>query len=146
VLTEINRIVLYYPWQIRQHWIDSEIVSKRPLKIKFVYENQFYDDSEIEVSWDFPTVDFINDSTTVTYHIDSESRKYIPDFNGTKQNRNKLTSYFLYFLKADLLFVNAHYDLFKNKLNENDAVMRNAIFIYLNELKDYHDYYKKKLN
>jgi len=135
ILTEIQNINLQFPWSIRGYWIESKIVNERPLQIKFVYNNQFYDGSEIDVPWDFPTRDFINDSTIVTYRIDTQSGKYIPDFNGTKQNRNKLTSYFL--SDKEQLFANAHYDLFKKKLNEkNDTIMRNAILNYLNDLKN----------
>jgi len=134
ILTEIQNINLQFPWSIRAYWIESEIVNTKPLQLKFVYSNQFYDGYEIKVSWDFPTIDFINDSTIVTYRIDAESGKFIPAFNGTKLNKNKLLSYFL--ADNESLFVNAHYDLFKSKLNENETVMREAILNYLNNLKN----------
>ena len=131
VLTEIQNINLQFTWSIRAYWIESEIVNERPLQLKFVYNNQFFYRSET----DFFHKDFINDSTIVTYYIDTQSGKYIPNFNDTKQNRNKLTSYF--HSDNELLFVNAHYGLFKNRLNKNDTIMRKSILDYLNELKNY---------
>ena len=130
VLTEIQNINLQYPWSIRAYWIETKVVNERPLQIKFVYNNQFFNISETNYS----EINFINDSTIVTYHLDTQSGKYIPDFNGTKQNRNKLTSYF--HSDKELLFVNSHYNLFKNRLNENDTIMRKAILNYLNDLKN----------
>jgi len=130
ILTEIKNINLRPPWHLRAYWIESEVVNERPLQLKFVYYNQFYDISAL----DYSIIDFINDSTIVTYRIDAESGKFSPDFNGTKQNRNKLLSYF--HSADESLFINAHYDLFKRKLNGNDPIMRNAILNYLNELKN----------
>ena len=111
-------------------------MNEKPLLLKFVYQNQFWDGSEIEIPWDFPTIDFINDSTIVTYNIDTQSGKYIPDFSRTKLDRNKLLSYFL-INESDLLFVNTHYDLFIDGLNGKDNKLRNAILNFLNDLKNY---------
>jgi len=136
ILTEIQNINLQYPWHIlRTYWIEAEIVSKKPLQLKFVYDNQFYDMSETGSEiLDEPRIDFIRDSTIVTYYIDKQSGKFIPDFSGTRLNKNKLLSYF--HTADELLFVNVHYDLLKNKLNENDTIMRKAILNYLNDLKN----------
>ena len=107
--------------------------------IKFVYFNQFSNIVETETGvFDCSEINFVNDSTIVTYRIDSQSRKFIPDFNGTQLNKNKMLSYFLGNKYADSapLFINAHYDLLKSKLNENDPVMRKAILNYLTEMKN----------
>ena len=131
ILTEIQNINLQPPWGIRAYWIETKIVNEKPLQLKFVYYNQFYEMSEYDThGLDYSTINFINDSTIVTYHIDKQSGKYTPNFNGTKQNRNKLTSYF--HSAGENLFVNAHYDLLKNGLNGNDTI-RKAILNYLNE-------------
>jgi hypothetical protein len=132
VLTEIQNINLQPYWWIREYWIESEIVNERPLQIKFVYYNQFYETDTVD---DISMIDFINDSTIVTYHIDTQNGKFIPDFNGTKQNRNKLLSYF--HSANELLFANSHYDLFKNGLNGTDPIMRKAILNYLNDLMEF---------
>lgn len=127
VLTEIQNINLQYPWGIRAYWIESEIVNERPLQIKFVFNNQFFNTHAV------PT-EFINDSTVVTYTIDKQSRKFIPQYTGSIQNKNKLLSYF--HSDTELLFVNSNYNLFKKELNGSDQVKRKAILNYLNELKN----------
>jgi len=141
VLTEIQNINLQPFCLPRLYWIESKVVNEKPLQLKFVYSNQysnqFSDVLEGGVG-DCPFIDFINDSTIVTYHIDTESGKFIPVFNDSKLNRNKLLSYFLAdnWIDNELLFINEHYDLFLNKLGKNDIIMYNAIMNYLNELKN----------
>ncbi len=49
-------------------------------------------------------------------------------------NRMKLLNYF--HADNELLFVNVNHGLPKRKLNSNDQVKRQAIFNYLNELKN----------
>ena len=136
LLTEIHDIT--YQWMYpRMMSIESTIVSERPLQLKFVYENQFCDPkSDEEIVFDCPRVEFINDQTVVTYHIDPQSGKYIPNFKGTKLNRNKMLSYFL-IDESHFIFVNTHYDLFKEGLNGEDYALRNAILNFLNYLKNY---------
>jgi hypothetical protein len=132
VLTEIQNINLQSFGFIRMRWIESEVINERPLQIKFKYYNHFFNTSDPDKDWE--ELNFINDSTIVTYQIDTKSGKFVPDFNNTKLNKNKLLSYFI--SENELLFINAHYDLFKSKLNENDPVMHNAILNYLNDLKN----------
>lgn len=127
VLTEIQNINLQYPWGIRAYGIKSEIVNKKPLQIKFVYNNQFPDPTATHT-------EFINDSTTITYLINKQNKKFIPDYTDSKQNKNQLLSYFP--SNNELLFVNSNYNLFKKGLNGSNQVMRKAILNYLNELKN----------
>lgn len=126
-LTEIQNINLQYPWGIRAYWIESEIVNEKPLQIKFTYNNQFFNANAA------PT-EFINDSTVITYIIDKQSRKFIPQYTGSKQNKNKLLCYF--HSDTELLFVNSNYNLFKKELNSGNLVKRNAILNYLSDLKN----------
>ena len=117
--------------------IKSTIVNERPLQLQFVYENHFCDPTSDEnVVFDCPRIEFIKDSTIVTYNIDTQSGIYVPNFTGTKLDRNKLLSYFL-INESHFLFVNTHYNLFSDGLNSKDDKLRNAILIYLNQLKNY---------
>ena len=135
VLTEIHRVGDWYCASIIPHYTTAEVVNKRPLQIKFVYENALcvfdpkFDGKEIR--------EFIKDTAVVTYRIDAKSGKYIPNFPETKQNRNKLLTYFL--LENHSLFVNTHYDLLKDVLNSDDTMMRNAVLYYLNDMKNSHE-------
>ncbi|MCL2074397.1 MAG: hypothetical protein FWH18_10770 [Marinilabiliaceae bacterium] len=136
LLTEIHDIT--YQWLYpRMVSIKSTIVNERPLQLQFVYENHFCDPTSDEnVVFDCPRIEFIKDSTIVTYNIDTQSGIYVPNFTGTKLDRNKLLSYFL-INESHFLFVNTHYNLFSDGLNSKDDKLRNAILIYLNQLKNY---------
>ena len=135
VLTEIQWNFFYLAFG-RAFGIAAEIVNERPLQLKFTYENQFcfYYGSEPEILLE---LEFFKDSTVVSYHWDSQTETYTPDFNGTKLNRNKMLSYYP-FGGNDILFVNTHYDLFINGLNGNDEEMRKAILIYLDRIYGLH--------
>ena len=124
-LTEIKNINLQFPWSIRAYWIKSTVLNTKPLKLKFVYNNQFTDSLGNQI-------DFINDSTEVTYHFDRQKKMYEPEFNDSKLNRLKLLTYF--HADNELLFVNINYDLFKKELN--DKTRRKVVLNYLNELKN----------
>ena len=126
-LTEIENINLQYPWSIRTYWIESTILETKPLKLKFVFNNQFLDTLGNQI-------DFINDSTEVKYKFDTNKKIYEPEFTDTKLNRLKLLTYF--HADNELLFVNINYELFKKELNNNDTLKRLAILNYLNELKN----------
>lgn len=126
-LTEIENINLQYPWSIRAYWIESTILDTKPLKLKFVFSNQFSDTLGNQI-------EFINDSTEIKYKLDTNKKIYEPDFGDNKLNKLKLLTYF--HADNELLFVNINYDLFKKELNSNDQVKRQAILNYLNELKN----------
>jgi hypothetical protein len=126
-LTEIENINLQYPLSIRAYWIESTILDTRPLKLKFVFNNQFTDTLGNQV-------DFINDSTEIKYKFDIKKKIYQPQFDDTKLNKQKLLTYF--HADNELLFVNINYNLFKKELNSNDQVKRQAILDYMNELKN----------
>ena len=126
-LTEIENINLQFPWSIRAYRIESTILDTIPLKIKFVFNNQFTDTLGNQI-------DFINDSTEIKYKFDINKKIYEPQFRDIKLNELKLLTYFL--ADNELLFVNINYNLFKKELNSNDQVKRKAILDYLNELKN----------
>ncbi|MDR0659315.1 MAG: hypothetical protein LBG19_00605 [Prevotellaceae bacterium] len=108
VLTEVQNVDLRFPWALRAYWIETEVISRVPLQLKFVYNNYFLDTEGY--------TKFINDSTAVAYSIDNQNGKYIPNFSDTKLNRNKLLTY--YIAENDLLFINTHYKQIKRELNE----------------------------
>jgi len=126
-LTEIENVNLQFPWSIRAYWIKSTILKTKPLKFKFVFNNQFVDTLGHQI-------EFINDSTEVEYNFDTQKKIYKPIFSNTKLNRLKLLTYFQ--ANNELLFVNTNYELFKKELNGRDLVRRQAILNYLNELKN----------
>lgn len=124
LLTELKNINLQFPWSIRSYHIDSEILSKNPLKMKFVYENQFVGAEQI--------VDFVRDSAIAVYVYNAEMKKYEPQFQKTGYNKYKQLSY--YIEDNELLFVNAFYRELKADLDSNDNEKRDAVYLYLNEL------------
>ncbi|PJJ08629.1 hypothetical protein CLU83_1915 [Flavobacterium sp. 1] len=126
-LTEIENINLQNSWSIRTYWIESTILDTKPLKLKFVFRNQFTDTLGNQI-------EFINDSTEIKYKFDTNKKIYEPEFSDVKLNRLKLLTYF--HAENELLFVNINYDLFKRELNSNDQVKRQAILNYLKELKN----------
>jgi hypothetical protein len=126
-LTEIRDINLQYPWSIRAYRIESSILSTKPLKLKFVFDNQITDASENQI-------DFINDSTVIKYKFNTIKKIYEPEFTDTKLNKLKLLTYF--HADNELLFVNANYDLFKKELSGNDQARRQAVMSYLLKLKN----------
>jgi hypothetical protein len=128
VLTEVHNINLQLPWGIRTYWVKSEVVNKNPLQIKFVYDNQFYDTILTQV-------EFINDSTIVTYYIDGPSGKFIPEFRCEKLSSYELFTYF--HNSHELLFVNTYYEKLKEALNGADFGKKRAILFYLNTLKNW---------
>ena len=140
VFTEIQNINLQFFTAFRVYNIQSEIVNERPLQLKFVYEDLFFSSYEEDRDlFVFPTISFIKDTTIVTYHIEKQSGKFIPDFSNSKLNRNKLLSYFLGYVEnadSEIPFINAHYELFKNGLRGNDPILHDAILNYLNEIKN----------
>lgn len=126
-LTEIRDINLQYPWSIRAYRIESSILSTKPLKLKFVFDNQITDASENQI-------DFINDSTVIKHKFNTIKKIYEPEFTDTKLNKLKLLTYF--HADNELLFVNANYDLFKKELSGNDQARRQAVMSYLLKLKN----------
>jgi hypothetical protein len=126
-LTEIKNINLQFPWSIRTFWIESTILDTKPLTLKFVFNNQFTDTLGNQI-------EFINDSTEVKYNFDRNKKTHEPEFSDNKINKLKLLTYFL--ADNELLFVNVNYELFKKELNGNDEVKKQAIFKYLNALKN----------
>jgi len=126
-LTEIENINLQYPWSSRTYWIESIVLNTKPLKLKFMFNNQFVDTLGNRI-------DFINDSTEVKYTFDTNKKIYEPNFKYSKLNKLKLLTYFL--ADNELLFVNINYELFKKELNGKDQVKRQAILTYLYELKN----------
>lgn len=122
VLTETQNVNLLFPWGLRAYWIKSDVISKLPLQLKFVYSNHFFDTEEY--------TEFINDSTTITYSIDKQSDKYVPNFSETKLNRNMLLSY--YIADNDLHFMNTYYEQLKKEL---DGEKGQVILRYLSEVK-----------
>ena len=126
VLTEIQDINLQYPWGYRAYRIESDIISERPLRFKFIHNIRFADSTAAET-------DFIADSAVVAYYVDVQSGKFIPDFKNTGLTRNRLLSY--YHSDKELFFVNSYYDLFKHGLYGKDHAKRGAILYYLSELK-----------
>ena len=126
-LTEIRHIWLDYFWSSRPYRIKSNILSTKPLKLKFVFNNQFTDSSENQI-------DFINDSTVIKYKFNTIKKIYEPEFTDTKLNKLKLLTYF--HADNNLLFVNANYDLLKKELSGNDQARRQAIMNYLLRLKN----------
>jgi hypothetical protein len=126
VLTEIQNINLQFPWSIRAYWIQASVVNERPLKIKFVYNNQFYDTLAL--------YDFIDDSTIVTYYTNTTTGMYEADFTNSSLNPQKLLSYF--HADNELLFIQAHYGQFKEQLTTGTTAMKQAILDYLNEVKN----------
>ncbi len=125
-LTEIKNINLQYPWSIRSYWIESIITNTKPLKLKFVFNNQFTDTLGNQM-------EFINDSTEVTYNFDRKDKIYKPNFTNSKLNQLSLLTYFL--SDNELLFVNTYSDLLKKGINRTDLEMRKVILVYLNKLK-----------
>ncbi len=126
-LTEIENINLQYSWGMREYWIESTILDTKPLKLKFVFNNQFTDSLGNQIN-------FIKDSTEIVYKFDTKKKIYEPDFVDSKLNKLKLLTYF--HADNELLFVNVNYDLFEKELNSNEEVKREAILKYLNELKN----------
>lgn len=127
ILTEIKNINLQYPWSIRAYWIEATIINTKPLKLKFIFNNQFIDTLGNQI-------EFINDSTEITYNFDRKKEAYIPNFTNSNLNRLKLLTYFL--ADNELLFVNTYYDLLKKEINGSNQLKRKAILTYLNELKN----------
>ncbi|MCF6348985.1 MAG: hypothetical protein L3J20_11905 [Flavobacteriaceae bacterium] len=126
-LTEIKNINLQFPWSIRPYWIESTIINTKPLKLKFVFNNQFTDTLGNQI-------EFINDSIEITYDFDKQKEVYIPNFTNSNLSLLKLQTYFI--ANNELLFVNTYYDLLKKEINGNNQLKRKAILIYLNELKN----------
>ncbi len=125
-LTELQNINQQFPWNLRAFWIESTILSSNPLTFKFVFNNQFTD------SLGNP-MDFINDSTMVTYYFNRTTKMYEPDFKDDKLSRMKLLTYYL--ADNELLFVNVYYDVFKKALKSQNRLLKQAVLNYLAELK-----------
>ncbi len=126
-LTEIENINLQLYLNNRTYWIESTVLNTKPLKLKFVYNNQFIDTLGNRI-------DFINDSTEVKYTFDINKKVYEPEFRDNKLNKLKLLTY--YHAENELLFVNINYELFKKELNGKDQGKRQVILNYLNKLKN----------
>jgi len=106
-LSEIENINLEFPWSIRPYRIKSTILNTKPLQLKFVYKNQFIDRLGKKI-------DFIKDSVSIKYTLNSNRKIYKPLFRNNQMSKNKLLSYFL--TKNELLFINTNYRLFKNEI------------------------------
>ncbi|WP_259066794.1 hypothetical protein HDF24_21290 [Mucilaginibacter sp. X4EP1] len=111
----------------RALWLESTIEKNNPLTIKMVYYNQF-PASENDIDFG-PYI--IKDSTTVQYRWDERSKTYQGNYEQSKITRPQIISYYL--SSDNLLFINAHYQVLKNGLQDKNKRVR--ILHYLSEVK-----------
>lgn len=121
VLSELQNGNLSMIPAYRSKWLESTIVSTKPLTLKMVYylsgENGEY---------------IINDSTNVQYRWDVKTKMLKGDYEHSKLSQNQILAYNLG-TGNDLFFIRAHYEKLKQHLK--DKSKRRLILYFLNEAK-----------
>jgi hypothetical protein len=113
----------------RSFWLESFVTDTSPLTLKMVYNTTLVD----TLNTIFKLVD---DSTFVQFNRDESSQTLVGEYDTRKINANQVLSY--YVADNELLFINTHYSLLKNGLN--DTSIRAAVLNYLNEIKNRDEY------
>lgn len=107
-------------------WLESSVISTKPLTLKMVYYLTGENGEDI-----------INDSTEVKYKWDAASQTLRGDYKHSKLSREQVLSYNLG-SPNDLFFIRAHYNTFKQLLK--DRGKRKLVLYYLNDVKAALDY------
>jgi len=117
------------PFGSRTLWLESFVQKTNPLTIKMVYYQDFPDSSQTGEG-----VNIINDSTTVKYVWDEQSKTLKGQYLDSKISKPQILSYYLG--DNDLLYINAYNKLLKSSLL--DKTKRQFTLNYLNGVKNYY--------
>jgi hypothetical protein len=113
----------------RTYEINSRISTKHPLRIRYYYEQhlggaQLFGGGTVE--------DIINDSTTVTFDLDSSATQYHADWTRSKLTQNQMFTY--YSEENDLLFIRTHTQLLKDLIMGPNENKHDAVAFYLEDI------------
>ncbi|MFB0494037.1 hypothetical protein ABID99_000274 [Mucilaginibacter sp. OAE612] len=121
-------------WRFYVSKFEAKIQKTNPLTMKVVFRRQFYNDDN-DVYFNYGPV-FINDSISIRYDWDNNSKALSARYQQTKLNKAQILSYYL--TDNDYLFINSHYKLLKTVLA--DKKQRPWLLDYLNKVKNYYNH------
>ncbi|WP_184542878.1 hypothetical protein [Mucilaginibacter sp. FT3.2] len=110
----------------RALWLESKVLKTNPLTIKMTYHDEFPDTSTVDFG---PSI--INDSTTIKYIWDKNSKTLKGQYEKAKINESQILSYYL--PGNNLLFINSHYRTLKEALQ--NKTKRKSVLDYLQKIK-----------
>lgn len=133
VLDELENGNIQPPF-FRARWLESTILSTRPLTIKMVYYQSFTTITSLpDTTYYNSSTNFIDDSTIVRYAWDEQSKMLKGNYEQSKLNKAQIMTY--YPDGNEYLFINSYYKLLKHLLK--DDKQREWVLAYLNKVRDY---------
>jgi hypothetical protein len=115
----------------RALWLESSVKKTNPLTIKMVYHDEFPDTSTADFG---PPI--IDDSTTIKYFWDEDSKTFKGQYEQSKIRKSQILSY--YIPGNNLLFINSHYKTLKSALHSRGK--RKRVLYYLSKIKNGRDW------
>jgi hypothetical protein len=128
VLNELENANLQPFWSVRSIWLEAFILKTRPLTLKMVYHIDLPDSTGSNV------IPLLNDSTIVTYSWDEYSKLFRGNYSRSKITKPQILSYYL--LEHEMLFMNVYHKRLRHLL-KGSGVERDAVLVYLNNVKNY---------
>lgn len=126
VLNELENGNLQWGWSIRTYWLESTVLSTEPLTMKMRYYHSF--------AGERPSDRFLDDSTTIRYAWNPDTRMYEGDYAASKLTRAQILSY--YVDEGEVLFIHSHYAILKGLLKKKK--WRGFVLEHLNLVKNYY--------
>lgn len=124
-------------WTKRNFWLETFVTKTRPLTLKLVYYQEFYDTSGGDNDFRM-----INDSTFIQFTWNENSKTLTGNYEESKISKFQILTYYLD--SNELLFINTYYTTLKENLK--DKSKRHIILNYLNEIKNNYETNKPLMN